>query len=41
MKELMTLIRELKEDHDLRSNAVAPYLVISQQTYSCYNPAVD
>lgn len=36
MKELKTLIRELREDHDLRQKAVASYLVISQQTYSNY-----
>ncbi len=36
MKELKTLIRDLREDHDLKQKTVASYLVISQQTYSNY-----
>lgn len=36
MKELRELIRDLREDHDLRQKEVANYLNISQQTYSNY-----
>ena len=36
MKELKTLIRDLREDHDLKQKTVASYLLISQQTYSNY-----
>lgn len=36
MKELNSLIRELREDNDLTQRAVASYLNISQQTYSNY-----
>lgn len=36
MKELKTLIRDLREDHDLNQKTVASYLVVSQQTYSNY-----
>lgn len=36
MKELRTLIRDLREDHDLNQKTVASYLVVSQQTYSNY-----
>lgn len=36
MKELKTIIRDLREDHDLNQKTVASYLVISQQTYSNY-----
>ena len=36
MKELRELIRDLREDHDLKQKEVANYLNISQQTYSNY-----
>lgn len=36
MKELRELIRDLREDHDLKQRTVADYLGISQQTYSNY-----
>lgn len=36
MKELRELIRDLREDHDLKQKAVAKYLNIAQQTYSNY-----
>lgn len=36
MKELRDLIRDLREDHDLKQRAVASYLGVSQQTYSNY-----
>lgn len=36
MKELRTLIRDLREDHDLKQKTVASYLAISQQAYSNY-----
>ncbi|MDE6388719.1 MAG: helix-turn-helix domain-containing protein [Lachnospiraceae bacterium] len=36
MKELRTLIKDLREDHDLKQKDVASYLSISQQTYSNY-----
>lgn len=36
MKELKTLIRDLREDHDLKQKTVASYLSISQQSYSNY-----
>lgn len=36
MKELRELLRELRDDHDLKQKAVATYLGISQQTYSNY-----
>lgn len=36
MKELRELIRDLREDHDLRQKDVADYLNIAQQTYSNY-----
>ena len=36
MKELRELIRELREDHDLKQKEVARYLHVSQQTYSNY-----
>ncbi len=36
MKELRELIRDLREDHDLRQKEVAAYLHISQQIYSNY-----
>ena len=36
MKELRDIIRDLREDHDLKQKTVAEYLDISQQTYSNY-----
>ncbi len=36
MKELRELIRDLREDHDLKQKDVAKHLGISQQTYSNY-----
>ena len=36
MKELRELIKDLREDHDLKQRTVADYLGISQQTYSNY-----
>ena len=36
MKKLHELIRDLREDHDLKQKDVANYLKISQQTYSNY-----
>lgn len=36
MKESRELIRDLREDHDLKQKVVAKYLNISQQTYSNY-----
>lgn len=36
MKELRELIRDLREDHDLKQKTVANHLGISQQTYSNY-----
>lgn len=36
MKELRELIRDLREDHDLKQKEVAKYLNVSQQTYSNY-----
>lgn len=36
MKELREIIRDLREDHDLKQKTVAEYLDISQQTYSNY-----
>ena len=36
MKELRELIRDLREDHDLKQKEVARYLHVSQQTYSNY-----
>ena len=40
MKELRQLIRDLREDHDLKQREVASYLGISQQTYSNYENGV-
>lgn len=34
MKELRELIRDLREDHDLKQGDVAAYLHVSQQVYS-------
>lgn len=36
MKTLNMIIRELREDHDIKQDTVAKYLGISQQTYSNY-----
>lgn len=36
MKELREMIRDLREDHDLKQKTVAKYLNIKQQTYSSY-----
>ncbi|MDE7131789.1 MAG: helix-turn-helix domain-containing protein [Lachnospiraceae bacterium] len=36
MKELRELIRDLRDDHDLKQKTVAAHLGISQQTYSNY-----
>ena len=36
MKELHIIIRDLREDRDLKQKTVAEYLGISQQTYSNY-----
>lgn len=36
MKELRELIRDLREDHDLKQKTIADYLGVSQQTYSNY-----
>ena len=36
MKELRELLRDLREDHDLKQKEVARYLHVSQQTYSNY-----
>lgn len=36
MKKLNTLIRDLREDHDIKQETLAKYLGVSQQTYSNY-----
>lgn len=36
MKELRTVIRDLREDSDIKQKAIAEYLGVSQQTYSNY-----
>lgn len=36
MKELHVIIRDLREDRDLKQKTVAEYLGVSQQTYSNY-----
>ena len=36
MKTLNTILRELREDHDIKQETIAKYLGISQQTYSNY-----
>lgn len=36
MKELRTIIRDLREDRDLKQKTIASYLGVSQQTYSNY-----
>lgn len=36
MKELREIIRDLRDDHDLKQKTVAAHLGLSQQTYSNY-----
>ncbi len=36
MKTLNMILRELREDHDIKQETIAKYLNISQQTYSNY-----
>ncbi|MDE5939101.1 MAG: helix-turn-helix domain-containing protein [Lachnospiraceae bacterium] len=36
MKELHAIIRDLREDRDIKQKTVAEYLGVSQQTYSNY-----
>lgn len=36
MKELRRVIRDLREDNDIKQKTVAEYLGVSQQTYSNY-----
>lgn len=36
MKELREILRDLREDHDLKQETVANYLGIEQQSYSNY-----
>ncbi len=36
MKELRKILRELREDHNLKQDTVASYLGIEQQSYSNY-----
>lgn len=36
MKELRRVIRDFREDSDIKQKAVAEYLGVSQQTYSNY-----
>lgn len=36
MKDLRTIIRDLREDKDLKQKTIASYLSVSQQTYSNY-----
>lgn len=36
MKELRIIIRDLREDRDLKQKTIAAYLSVSQQTYSNY-----
>ncbi len=36
MKELRTVIRDLREDNDIKQKTIAEYLGVSQQTYSNY-----
>ena len=36
MKTLNTILRDLREDHDIKQETVAKYLGITQQTYSNY-----
>ena len=36
MKELRVIIRDLREDNDVKQKTIAEYLGVSQQTYSNY-----
>lgn len=36
MKELRVVIRDLREDNDIKQKTIAEYLGVSQQTYSNY-----
>lgn len=36
MKELRIIIRDLREDNDIKQKTIAEYLGVSQQTYSNY-----
>ncbi|MCH5255230.1 MAG: helix-turn-helix transcriptional regulator [Lachnospiraceae bacterium] len=36
MKKLNTILRDLREDHDIKQETIAKYLGVSQQTYSNY-----
>ncbi len=36
MKTLNTMLRDLREDHDIKQETIAQYLGITQQTYSNY-----
>lgn len=36
MKTLNTILRDLREDHDIKQETIAKYLGVSQQTYSNY-----
>ena len=36
MKTLNTMLRDLREDHDIKQETIAKYLGITQQTYSNY-----
>ena len=36
MKTLNAMLRDLREDHDIKQETIAKYLGISQQTYSNY-----
>ena len=40
MKELRTIIRDLREDRDIKQKVIAEYLGVSQQTYSNYENGV-
>ena len=35
-KKLNTILRDLREDHDIKQKTLAKYLSVSQQTYSNY-----
>lgn len=35
-KKLNTILRDLREDHDIKQETLAKYLSVSQQTYSNY-----
>lgn len=36
MKTLNTMLRDLREDHDIKQDTIAKYLGVTQQTYSNY-----